>query len=237
MARFAAPFCLLLLLSFPTLGDTMRVCTSESGEITYQQDPCPAGSRSRLLATPAEIPGSASLRVVSDGAQFSLNDLTQFLATKRTALLVWFLLPPALTLLLGIGRHRSQPLPHWQAWLYSAFVYAVTLPGMLAVALLLYGLLFSGQNLLQLDLFVHFLPVLSMIVTLMLLTRQIKLRNLPGFGSILGLMVLFGSLFLILLILARMRIWIGFFGPIGSLLVVGLAVFLAIRWALRRIGA
>lgn len=146
-------------------------------------------------------------------------------------LLAIFAAPPLLAWLLSkCHRYGSGGRPPWR-FLYSGLVYLVCIPGLLAGVLVAYHLFFLRQNLLQVNLFVYFLPLLSMIGTLVLVGRQADWADLPGVDRLYALMVILVVTFGVTLAIQKTRIWIVFGGTIRSLLLIALGCFLLLKWA------
>lgn len=118
---------------------------------------------------------------------------------------------------------------------YSLLVYLLCIPGTLALSLLVYHLLFTQQNLLRLNLFIYFLPPISMAIGLWFIQRKISFQAIPGFERLSALMLLLGLTFFILFLLDRTRIIVGFIGSLTHLLILGLLLFLVLRWTLRKL--
>lgn len=117
-----------------------------------------------------------------------------------------------------------------RSYVYSALVYLVCVPGIFGATLTAYTLFFVRQNLLKVNLFVYFLPIVSMIATLIVVGRQADWDRLPGvdrlYGLVLVLVVSFGAA----LAIQKTRIWIFFGGSIGSLLLIALICFAVLKW-------
>ena len=65
--------------------------------------------------------------------------------------------------------------------------------------------------------------------------RNVSFDRLPGFDRLWGLMLLIALSFLTVLIIAKMRILVGFFASFEVLLGLGVLVFLALQFAGRRL--
>ena len=65
--------------------------------------------------------------------------------------------------------------------------------------------------------------------------RDTDLDRLPGFERLSGLMMLIGLTFLVLLIVFKMRILIGFFASIESLVVLGIVLFILFKFAAKKL--
>jgi len=106
--------------------------------------------------------------------------------------------------------------------------------------LLSYAIFFTQQNLLEVNATLYFLPILSMLSTLFIISHKLKqsrlkLNSLPGFKRISGLLILIAIVFIIVLALYKMRILVGFFGSLQSLAIIAIALFFIIKWAIKRI--
>ena len=124
---------------------------------------------------------------------------------------------PLLTLIVGFmgrGEIADSPL----RYIYSLIVYAATLPGMLALAACIHLFFFDGGNFMEVNIFIYFLPIVLMGITLSLMSRFVRLSKVPGFGQITGLLMVAGVLGLTLFFLKRTYIGIIFFGSIWTLL-------------------
>ena len=83
---------------------------------------------------------------------------------------------------------------------------------------------------LDINLAVHGLPLLSMVATLLLISRNVSFAEIPGFGRLSGLMVMIAMSFVVVFALHRTRIWLLFGGSIFTLLVVAGGVFALLKW-------
>lgn len=150
-----------------------------------------------------------------------------------------FWLTPALAALPPVGvllthlvhpRERSAAAP-WR-YIYSFWVYLTCIPGVFASVLTGYALFFIRQNLLQVNVGVYLLPILSMVVTLVLIHRRVDFDRLPGIERIYGLMILLAIVFIILFALDRMRVLIFFGGGFGSLILIAIVCFGLAKWGM-----
>jgi len=155
-------------------------------------------------------------------------------ASQRPALIGAFLAIPPLLALLGMLGGRDPAGASGRRYLFATLVYLVCIPGIMATVITGYALFFEGANLLAMDVLVYFGPIVSMGLTLMLIARTTPLERVPGFGRIGGLMLMMGAAFFAAFILQRTRIWIVFAGGLGSLLIVGLVLFVAMRFGAAR---
>jgi hypothetical protein len=146
-----------------------------------------------------------------------------------------FAAPPLLVWLMGffIGQYRAKRNP-WR-YLYSIFVYLVSVPGILASVLIAYSLFFLRRNLLEVNIFVYYLPILSMIVTLVIIGRKVTWSYLPGVDRLYAVMIALVITFGGILAIQKTRIFIVFFGSIKVLIVIAVVCFIILKWATRKV--
>jgi hypothetical protein len=124
----------------------------------------------------------------------------------------------------GRGRHSR-----WN-YVYSGLVYLACIPGVFAAVLTAYSLFFRNENLLDVNLLVYLLPILSMVVTLVLIRRNIEFDAIPGFDRLSGLMTVMACSFGIALAIHKTRIFVGFFGSIEMFFILAGGIFALIKW-------
>ncbi len=146
------------------------------------------------------------------------------------ALLLAFVAPPVIAWLAGQSHGQEQgKLSPWK-YLYSVLVYLVCVPGMFAGVITAYTLFFSHENLLDANLLVYFLPIASMVATLVLIRKNVSFDDVPGFDRLSGLMVMVACSFGIALAIERTRIFLFFGGSIAALLALAAGVFALLKW-------
>jgi hypothetical protein len=153
------------------------------------------------------------------------------LLAQRPALLVGALVLLPLSVLLlgwihGAGAGSRSP---WR-YVYAAIVYGASIPGVGAAVLTAYTLFFTRENLVDKNLLVYVLPVVSMALTLGLMRRQVAFDDVPGFDRLSGLMVLIAVTFGIVLAIKKTFVGIFFGASIGTLLVIAAGVFALLKW-------
>ena len=161
----------------------------------------------------------------------TIEDLIAKLAGVNSyILLTLFLAPPILALILGRGhRHRPVGLSPWR-YLYTVVIYWVSLPGILSGLLTGYTLFFIRQNLLQVNVVTYFVPLISMIITLIIIRRQVSWDEIPGVERLLAFIALIALTFFIMLVILKMRVWVLFHGSIFLLAVIALVCYLLIKF-------
>jgi len=93
-----------------------------------------------------------------------------------------------------------------------------------------YSLFFSRENLLDVSLLVYFVPIISMIVTLVVIRKHVSFDDVPGFDRLSGLMIMIGCTFAVVMAIDKTRIFIWFGGSIEKLFMLAAGVFGLIKW-------
>ena len=149
--------------------------------------------------------------------------------------LAFFLAPPIIVLALGLGRRRGRLAYSPRRYLFTIIIYWVSLPGILAGLLTGYTLFFLRQNLLQVNVVLYFLPLVSMIVTLVLIRRQVEWDDVPGVERLFAFITLIALTFFIMLAILKMRLLVLFHGSIFLLALVGLVCYLILKFSFKKL--
>jgi hypothetical protein len=158
------------------------------------------------------------------------RELIQWSGQHPAVLLAMFVAPPLLAWLLGkVHGKENGKLAPWK-YLYSVLVYLACVPGMFAGVITAYTLFFSRENLLDANLLVYFLPIVSMVATLVLIRKNVSFEDVPGFDRLSGLMVMVGCSFVIALAIEKTRIFLFFGGSIGMLFALAAGIFALLKW-------
>ena len=156
--------------------------------------------------------------------------LIELLGSHPALLLGLALVPPVAAVVLAWVHGRDAGAAAAWRHLYAVLVYAACVPGMGAAVLTGYTLFFTHESLLDKDLLVYVVPIVSMAVTLILIRKSVSFDAIPGFDRLSGLMVLIGVTFAILLAIRKTWIGIVFGASIGTLAVLGAALFGLLKW-------
>lgn len=166
----------------------------------------------------------------------TLQDLFDQIGQHPAEVLFFFAGVPVVALLVGLIAGREVGQSPW-TYIYAGLIYLACVPGVFAVTLCLFTFFFEGSSFLEVNALVYFLPIVSMIVTLVLIRRFVPLEDIPGFRKILGLLMMIFVTFVAILLLQKTRIWVVFVGSVWHLLglfVILLAVFMYGRRRLMR---
>ncbi len=159
----------------------------------------------------------------------SINDLIEVAARHPLALLLSLGPLPVLAWVLGGMAGSEGERSPWK-YLYSVLVYAACVPGIFAGVLTAYNLFFIRSNLLQVNVLVHGLPIVVMILTLVIIGKNVDTSRIPGFDRLSGLMLVIGISFAVALFIVKMRIWILFGSSIATLFLLAAVAFVLLKW-------
>ena len=120
-------------------------------------------------------------------------------------------------------------------YLYSVLVYAVTIPGLLALIITVYSFFFLRTNLLEINVLAYFVPVITMVIVLLIINKTVPMHLIPGFDKLSGLFVIIVITFIITYILQRMFFGVFFVGKMQYLLLFFLALLFVLRIAWKKI--
>jgi len=165
---------------------------------------------------------------------WTVEDVIRYIGSYPLHVTLFFGLPPFLALVVGFF-HKSGFIARPTDYCYSVLVYMVCIPGIIACVLIAYNLFFIHGNLLRVNVLVYFMPIAAMIVTLAIIKRKTDFKRLPGFDHLAGLMIVIGITFVILLLIYKTRIFIGFFSSIFSLVLFGIFLFILLRIGFKKI--
>lgn len=162
----------------------------------------------------------------------TLEQLFSQLTADPTPFLLYFCLIPFAALLInlisGEDAHKA-PL----IYVYSGLIFAVSIPGIFAIVIL-FSDLFKGISWRQLDIYSQILPAFSMVATYFIITRKIRLAEVPGFKRLSGLLLIIAATFVIILLVEKTHIYVMFLGSFWHLLIVFAVLFFVIKMAWER---
>jgi hypothetical protein len=163
------------------------------------------------------------------------REILKVLESSPLGLLIFLCAVPLFVLCLrlvhGSGKGAERP---W-CYAYSVLVYATSIPGTMAAVITGYTLLFTQENLLDQSVLIYLMPIVMMFVTLMLMSKFVTLQDVPGFDRITGLIALLGITGLAVLLLSRLRFFVGFFGSFTMMIAVGCFLFMMLKWGAGRL--
>jgi hypothetical protein len=161
----------------------------------------------------------------------TLNDLFNLIADHPGWILTYLLFIPLTAFIAGVIGKGEGHLSPWK-YLYSTLVFLICIPGIFAISLNVYLFLFERQSILDSNLYTQVLPVISMIITLLLIRSSVDLDRIPGFDKLGGLILVLISVFAIMWIVDRTRLLIFSYLPFSYAIIffIVLLVLLLLGW-------
>lgn len=159
----------------------------------------------------------------------TLQNIFESATTNNLVLIYYFLVIPILALVIGLISGKEARENPWR-YMFSVITYLVCVPGIFSIVLCAYLMAFEQQSMLEVNVLVYFLPIVSMFGTLAVVKQKIDLVDVPGFGRISGLIMVLAATFVLVLLLQKTRIWIVFVGSIWHLVGVVAILFLLIKF-------
>lgn len=164
----------------------------------------------------------------------TLEDFFQKIAANPAYIIFYFSIIPLTAVLAGwLGKGEGHIAP-WR-YLYSTLIYLVSVPGIFAITLSIYFFLFEKRSIMQTDVFVQILPIVSMIATLLLIQRNVRLEHIPGFDKLSGLIMMISATLAIMWFVDRTRIIAFTYIPFQYVILIFIALLVTIRFGWKRL--
>ncbi len=166
----------------------------------------------------------------------TLQELFDAIGNNPSYVIGFYLLIIISAFLGGFMGKNEGHLSPWK-YFYSALVYLVCIPGIFAISLNIYMFLFDRGKVLETDVLMQILPVLSMIVTLLIIKNNVALDQIPGFKNVSGLMIMIFAVFALMWGLDRTRIFVVAFVniPFYFIALIFIGLLLAVRFGWSRL--
>lgn len=158
----------------------------------------------------------------------TLGDFFQTLSDSPEVVCFLFISVPLTAFLASIfGKNEGAKSP-WKH-LYSFLVYAACIPGIFAITLNVYLFLFERQSIMSANLFTQVLPIISMVLTLWLIKKNVSFNDIPGFDKLGGLIMILTSLIIVMWILEKTRIFAITIVPFYYFFILFIVILVAVR--------
>ena len=165
----------------------------------------------------------------------TLRDVFNAVSGQPALLFLLLLAPPTGAFLVNLwSGETAEKIVRWK-YVYAVLVYLACIPGIFAVTLNVYLFLFERQSIWDMNLAVQVLPILTMVVTLLLIRRKIPFDYIPGFGKLSSFLTLIAAVMGILWFIDRTRIYAITYVPFTYIVIGFVALLLIIRFAWSRI--
>ncbi len=159
----------------------------------------------------------------------TLKEFFDLLAANPSILIFFFIACPLTALLASwLGRGEGHISP-WK-YMYSTLVYLICIPGIFAVTLNVYLFLFERQSIFNADIWTQIFPIISMIITLLLIRKNVSFDDIPGFGKLHGLMIIIAALLFLMWIIDRTHIIAISFIPFYQVILMFLVLLGIAMW-------
>lgn len=150
----------------------------------------------------------------------TVGDLISWLEANPWCVISYLIVMPLLALWLNWMTKDKELAGVWSI-LYSVLIYAICIPGIFAVSMLLHHLAFAKKgSVSNVNLLLHVAPAALMFVTIALIKKRTSLKSIPGFMGITGFMLILFGLMAIGWLLNKFRIVVFSYVPVGYLLLV-----------------
>lgn len=164
----------------------------------------------------------------------TISKFIEWVNLHSNLVIIYMIIVPVLALIAtmvvgGINRKSSS------RYLYSGLMHATCIPGVLAMILSGYTIGLQRGDILNVNVLVYFLPIISMGLTIGIINRTTRMAHIPGFKRLSGFMLMIAVAFVLVFILQRMFIGVLFFGTVQSLLLLFVALFVIIKIAWGRL--
>ena len=130
------------------------------------------------------------------------------------------------------GKNEGSASP-WKE-LYTLLVYLTCIPGIFAITLNVYLFLFERQSVMDTNIYTQILPILSMVLTLWLVRKNVKFEEIPGFDKIGGMITIIAALIIVMWILEKTHIYAITFVPFSYFILFFVVLLIAIRFGWKK---
>lgn len=140
---------------------------------------------------------------------------------------LYLIILPLAAWMAGAVNKDEGHLPPWK-YVYTVLIYLVCIPGIFALTLNVYLFLFEKRSIFDLQVNTQILPVFSMILTLLVVKKDVDLDKVPGFEKISGLSIVIASAISIMWMIDKVHIVLFSYLPVYALLIIFLVLLAAI---------
>jgi hypothetical protein len=164
----------------------------------------------------------------------TLRELFQHATTNPTWLIYYFLAIPIICLVLLLV-FRNPNTAYKIKWLFSVICFLVVLPGIFSLTLNIYTFLFERQSILDMNLLIQVLPIISMVASLYLIKRILPFDYIPGFEKLTSISTIIFAIMGLMWIVDKTHIFAFAFIPISYIIIGFVLILLFIKFGLSRL--
>ena len=163
----------------------------------------------------------------------TLRELFLLLAEHPEYIIFYFAIIPVMAFFAGILGKGEGHLSPWR-YLYSTLIYFVCVPGIFSITLSVYNFLFERRSIMDADVFAQVLPMISMVVTLLIIRRNVNLDYIPGFDKLSGLVTVITAALIIMWFVDRTRIIVFSYLPFQYVILIFIGLLLVVRYGWKK---
>ncbi|MFT7121840.1 MAG: hypothetical protein ACJAZ9_002028 [Neolewinella sp.] len=164
----------------------------------------------------------------------TLNDLFQYALDNPMNVVFYFGIIPFAALLAGWMEREEGHLPPWN-YLYSTLVYLVAVPAIIAVSFSVYKWMYERDSIMNANLMLQVLPIISMFLTFFIVKKQVRIESLPGLDRLGGLVMITSGVMVIMWFMDKVHIIAFTYISIQQLLLIFLVLLVVVRYGWTRI--
>lgn len=163
----------------------------------------------------------------------TLGDFFEISSENPTIIIFYFVAVPLTALLAWVFGRGQGAMSPWK-YLYTVLIYLACVPGIFSITLSVYQFLFERRSVMDTNVYTQILPILSMVVTIWLIRKNVDLDDVPGFGKLSGLMMLITVVLVVMWILDKTRIFALTYIPFTYAILILTGLFVVARYAIYR---
>ena len=164
----------------------------------------------------------------------TLQDFFILISKNPSFLLFFFIAIPMTALLAGIFGKGDGHLPPWR-YLYGILIYSICIPGIFSFFFNVYLFLFERQSIFAMDIYTQIIPIISMLITLFIIGRNVDYDDIPGFEKISGLVTIISVLLAFLWIIDRTHIYVISLMPFYWVIIIFVAMIFIVRLGFKKL--
>lgn len=164
----------------------------------------------------------------------TLGELINTLGSNPFYPLFFFCILPIAALLANVMAKGEGHISPWCLF-YSGLIYLSVIPGIFSLLLNLYHFMFEKRSIYNMNLIVDVLPIVSMVITLLLIKRNVPFSAIPGFGKMTGFLSLIACVMVLFFFIEKTNLFIFSSLPFIWILVILVLIFVAIRFGTKKI--
>jgi hypothetical protein len=158
----------------------------------------------------------------------TLQQIIELIGTNPKTILTYYLVVIALAIILALFVNKDNFKSPF-TYIYSVLIYAVSIPAVVSVVLVIYGFFFRKIDFLQVDVLSYFLPIIALGIVFVIFNKTVGLAQIPGFKRVSGLFMMITLALFVAYVLQKTFFGIFFIGSFQTLLIIFLVVLVLIK--------